>query len=151
MTEPHDDDLTPVERNYASDRHLLLKEIRLLGSEVARLRGDTKHLNEILVPREEMIRRRRIAMLASALAFLLLAAPMVGFYIQQQTINTDRDMFTKRTLELCEKRNDGNRDLGSLLKALLAKTPVDAPTAGALRNYEKTLDQVDCQTLITEG
>lgn len=48
------------EGNYASDRHLLLKEIQVLSKEVGKLRGDTRYLNDVLVPREEVVARRRL-------------------------------------------------------------------------------------------
>lgn len=136
---------------FASDRSLLLQEIKSLAKEVARLRGETRGLVH-----EEILRSRRKSVLISLLAFVLLAAPMAGFFVHQQQINQNRTTFIQRTVAVCEERNEDTQAMGQFLQRLAAapRLPGQAPpTEESLRAYEefqKSLAPVDCQKLIKD-
>lgn len=183
MTEP----LTPdeevlaetmaSERNYASDRHLLLREIQVLSKEVARLRGDTKHLNDIVIPREEHARRRKVNTVLAGFSFLLFFIAMTGVYVIGSRLQQTNDNFAKSAYESCLARNasaaqgaKGVVEINALLATLrdteAALAKIDPPAGSAARQqrvdaFDRYLDFVaksaaapvgpkspDCQTFL---
>lgn len=98
--------MTEPSGNYASDRHLLLQEVKLLGTEVSRLRGDTKHLNDVIVPREEHARRRRVYGSLAGLSLLLFFLAACGLYIQNKKIGDATHDYQVSTYNLCVTRNN---------------------------------------------
>lgn len=135
---------------YASDRHLLLSEVKMLSNEVGRLRGDTRGLVQ-----EEVRRGRLRRYTVGVLAFLLLAIPLVGFYVQAHRANADRADFQRRTLAVCQARNKSNTDFTNLLNVLLSQPrrpgqpPPDPKVLAAFQHFLTTLKTVDCQRLLT--
>lgn len=139
MTEPSDEDalLAAAQGSgeYPSDRHLLLQEIQSLAKEVARLRGDTKHLNEVVIPKEEHLRRRKVNSALAGLSFLLFAVAAGGLYVQGQQISRTQDAQAQADYEKCVsdqqrlvQQTKGIIEINALLASLR-----DAQTALAAR------------------
>lgn len=107
---------------HPSDRELLLHEIKSLGTEIARLRGDTRDL-----VRTEMRRARWRSLALGALAFLLLALPLSLFYVSEQRDDAEKAKFQaevrafeQATVEACQIRNRALENDVRFAQALVA-------------------------------
>lgn len=142
MTEPTDQEIESLSQpvqggaNYASDRHLLLQEIKTLAKEVGRLRGDTKYLNDVIIPKEEHARRRKVNSILAGLSLLLFALAAGGLYVQAQQIDRTQDDLKQTAYETCISRNEATVRGG---QALLAVNDL----LGTFRDTEEGLKRVD--------
>lgn len=103
MAEPSDEAMLAAgQGHYASDRHLLLQEIQSLAKEVARLRGDTRYLNEVVIPKEEHARRRKVNSILAGLSLALFAIAATGLYVQGQKISQTQDQVQQASYQECK-------------------------------------------------
>lgn len=140
----------------ADDRALLLEEIRSLSRDVASLRGDTRNLIH-----EEVHRGRLRNLILGLTAFLLLAIPLVAFYVSQQRANVAENEFIERTrifqqetVKACEVRNQALENDTRFAQGLIdvfeeigADNPRTQQYLAILRQYKEGLGQkADCDT-----
>lgn len=96
---------SPEEVFQEGDRTLLLREVRTLSSDIARLTAQASNLERVVVPREEQKRRRKQAALFGAMVVMVIVAAF-GYDVHfTRQVNDRNDKLVSTIVSNCTQRN----------------------------------------------